>query len=197
MTVEALIASSVAGDNAAWMRLLGQLWELVDQRVRASRSMGQLRGSADDRREVVSRVFARLRHNEFRALRTFGAWHERNAERTFDDWLTIVVTNVIRDYIVERIGGDGLRRFVTTLAESLDADDTAESPRITNTLAARELLTTARAILPADQLAALASWLEGNDFAEVARALGWETAGVARASVRAALARLRREVREP
>jgi hypothetical protein len=194
--VETWIAGALAGDESAWMRLLGTLWELVEQRVRSSRSMGQLRGSADDRREVVSRVFARLRRNELRALRTLPAWRERNPEKTFDDWLTIVVTNVIRDYVGERIGADGLNRLVNTLAESLEARDPGERPPVTNNLAAGELLAIARAILPSDQCAALASWLEGNDFEEIAAARGFSDPAEARNKVRAALARLRRDVRD-
>ena len=64
--IDGLIARALAGDNPAWMRLLGVLWERVETRVGHSRRMGQLRGSADDRREVVSRVFARLRRNDVR-----------------------------------------------------------------------------------------------------------------------------------
>jgi len=157
--------------------------------------MGQLRGQTDDRREVVSRVFERLRHNGFRALRTFSGWSEQHPDKTFDDWLTVLVTNVIRDYVAERIGSDGLKRLVNTLAESLEARDEAQRPPITGSLAAGELVATARAILADDQLAALESWLTGNDFAEIAAKHGWPDAAHARSIVRAALARLRREVR--
>ncbi len=197
--VDDWIAGSLAGDESAWVRLLGQLWELVDQRVRTSRSMGQLRGSVDDRREVISRVFARLRRNEFRALRTLAAWRERHRDKTFEDWLTILVTNVIRDYVAQRIGGHGLNRLVNTLAESLDARDEDRSghrPPITSALAATELLATAKSILPEDQYAALGSWLVGGDFGEIAAEHGWPDAGAARGKVRAALARLRRDLRD-
>ena len=87
-----LISEALAGSELAWKHLLGQLWDGVERRVRASRRMGQLRGSDDDRREVASRVFARLRRNELRALRTFPSWAERNRDKTFDDWLTIIAT---------------------------------------------------------------------------------------------------------
>jgi hypothetical protein len=195
--IESWIARSLAGDESAWMRLLGQLWEHVDQRVRSSRSMGQLHGSIDDRREVVSRVFARLRRNDFRALRTFGVWQARHPHKRFDDWLHIVVANVVRDYVAARIGGDGLKRLASTLADSLDAhDEPGRRPPMTDQLAAAELLATAAAVLPRNQYAALASWLTGNDFDGIAAQHGWENAGIARAKVRAALARLRRDVRD-
>ena len=195
--IETWIGGALAGDERSWMKLLGALWERVDHRVGASRSMGQLRGRDDDRREVVTRVFSRLRHNDFRALRTHVAWRERNADKTFEDWLNIVVANVIRDYVSERIGGDGVKRLVSTLADSLEAaDEPSGRPPITTNLAAAELVATAEAILPADQLAALASWLAGSDFAEIAAIHGWLDAQVARGKVRAALARLRRDVRE-
>lgn len=204
LDIESALAGSLAGDKASWVRLLGQLWDLVDAIVRGSRRMGQLRGSIDDRREVISRVFARLRRNEFRALHTFAVWHQRNPGKTFHDWLTILVTNVIRDYVSERLGdvdqdGRGLKRLVNTLADSLDARDDERSglrPAITRSIAAMQLIATARAILPDDQHAALRSWLTGSDFGEIAAELDWPNAIAARNKVRAALARLRREVKD-
>jgi hypothetical protein len=161
--------------------------------------MGQLR-SEDDRREVVSRVFARLRRNELRALRTFPAWQDANPDKSFDDWLTILVTNVIRDYAAERLGdldasGAALKRLVNTLAESLDAGTNVRlDPAITDAVAAAQLLEVARARLSADQQVALAGWLAGADFAELAAEHGWRPE-VARNKFRAAIARLRRELR--
>jgi hypothetical protein len=200
--VEVALARALEGDEAAWVRLLGLLWDRVDDRARRSRYMGQLRGSIDDRREVVSRVFARLRRNNLRALRTFPAWRERNPEKTIDDWLAILVTNVIRDYVRERLGdidasGNGLKRMLHTLASSLDVDaDGARRPAMTDAIAATELLSVARSILPAEQASALASWLAGGDFEEIATAHGWPDGRAARGKVRAALARLRRELRD-
>ena len=77
--IETWLNRSLGGDEAAWVTLLGRLWSDVDERVARSRYMGQLRGSDDDRREVVSRVFARLRRNDLRALRTFPAWRAASA----------------------------------------------------------------------------------------------------------------------
>ncbi len=201
--VEGLIARALGGHESAWMRLLGILWERVETRVAHSRRMGQLR-SADDRREVVSRVFARLRRNDLRALRTFPAWRARNRDKTFDDWLAIVVANVIRDYVTERLGdvddaGRGLKRLIHTLADTLDGAEGREPrlrPAITNTIAAAELLAFARVALPVDQLAVLTRWLAGDDFAEIAAAQGCADAAAARATLRAALARLRRALRD-
>jgi hypothetical protein len=201
--VDRLIARALAADEPAWMRLLGVLWQRVETRVGQSRRMGQLRGSVDDRREVVSRVFARLRRNDLRALRTFPAWRERNRDKTFDDWLAIVVANVIRDYVAERLGdvddaGRGLKRLINTLADTIDGSDHEPRlrPAITNAIAAAELLAFARATLPADQLAALTRWLAGDELAEIAAAEGWASAAAARTTLRAALARLRRAWRD-
>ncbi len=181
------------------MRLLGHLWEQVDARVRTSRRMGQLRNSADDRREVVSQVFAKLRKNDFRALRTFPSWHARNPDKQLEDWLAIVTANAIRDHVARRLGdvdesGAAIKRLVNTLAESIDEIDPGHRPSITGTVVARELLATARDTLPADQYAALSSWLAGSEFDEIGVQHGWD-ARAARAKVRAALARLRRDVR--
>jgi hypothetical protein len=197
-SIASSIAGSLAGDRTAWMHLLGELWEQVDKRVRNSRRMGQLRGSADDRREVVSRVFAKLRRNEFRALRHFSAWRARNPDKRFDDWLTIVTTNAIRDHVTLRLGaiesGVGLKRLVNTLAESIDSIEPGQRPAITDAITARELLVVARERLLDDQYNALGGWLAGCNFDEIGATYGW-TAMEARAKVRAALARLRREVR--
>jgi len=195
-SVQGLIERATSGDETAWMHLLGQLWDLVTQRVRSSRRMGQLRGSDDDRREVVSRVFARLRRNEFRALRTYTSWRGRHPTKTFDDWLAIVVANVIRTYVAERIGVDGSKRLVNTFAEGWDAHEEGSRPPVTAELTARALLASATELLPSDQLASLRCWLSGKDFSEIASELGWQDATAARSKVRAALARLRREVRE-
>jgi hypothetical protein len=193
--VERWVADALAGDEASWVKLLGHLWDQVESHVNNSRMMGQLRGSIDDRREVVSRVFARLRRNDFRALRTYDAWLARNRDKTFGDWLAILTANQIRDYVTERIGS--WKRLINTLAESLeDNDDPSGRPPITNEIAATELLAHARAHLAEDQLVALTHWLAGHDFAEIAALAGLAGEGVARARVRAALARLRREVRE-
>ncbi len=183
------------------MTLLGQLWADVEARVARSRYMGQLR-SSDDHREVVSRVFVRLRRNDLRALRSFPAWRDKNVGKTFDDWLTIVVTNVIRDYVAERLGdldtsGAGLKRLVNTLAEALDdAQEPSWRPAITNKITASKLLAAARRCLPPEQQAALAGWLAGAEFGDLATQHGWHGPETARSLVRAALARLRREFRE-
>lgn len=184
------------------MLLLGRLWDSVEQLVRTTRRMGQLRGSVDDRREVVSRVFARLRSHDLRALRTFPRWSERHGNKTFDDWLTIVVTNVIRDYVRERLGGTdetgaALKRLVNTLADSLD-EDTAHAGRmpVTARLTATALLERAKQILTHEQLDVLGTWLEGADFAQVATRHALPDRETARALVRAALAKLRRDLRE-
>jgi len=201
--VDAWVVRALEGDDAAWVCLLGALWDHVEARVGASRHMGQLRGSVDDRREVVSRVFARLRRNDLRALRTFPAWQTRNPGKMFDDWLSIVVANVIRDYVSERLGdcdpeGRGLKRLLHTLADALDAGDVQQlRPAITSAVAARELIEIARARLPSDQLAALAAWLGGADFDDIATTHGMSSAAAARDKIRAALARLRRELRTP
>jgi hypothetical protein len=200
--VELWLERSLAGNETAWVHLLGGLWDEVEKRVERSRMMGQLRSSVDDRREVVSRVFERLRRNELRALRTFPAWRERHPDKTFADWLAILVANVIRDYVSERLGdvdvsGAGLKRLINTLAESLDIGDEARAlrPEITNALVAAELIAAARTRLAPDQWSALCGWLAGGDFAEIAGEHGWKGPEVARSKVRAAIARLRRDAR--
>lgn len=199
---EELITEALAGSDRAWMRLLGQLWDAVEHRVRTSRRMGQLRGSEDDRRDVTTRVFVRLRKNDLRALRTYPSWSQRNPDKTFDDWLTILVTNVIRDHVRERLGavdeqGAALKRLVNTLADSIDAvDERGERPPITARLTTQALLDRARQLVPAPELAVLAAWLEGSDFDQLAMMFELGRRDDARAMVRAVLARLRRDLRD-
>lgn len=200
--IEVWLERSLAGDERAWVGLVGQLWTRVEERVARSSYMGQLRSSTDDRREVLTRVFARLRRNDLRALRTFPAWRDAHPDKTFDDWLTIVVANVIRDYVSERLGdvdesGAGLKRLINTLAGTLDEPaEGAARPPYTDTVAAGELIAVARRLLPPEQQLALAGWLAGADFDELAREHGWNGAAEARQRVRAGLARLRRELRD-
>ena len=182
------IAEVVAGVPGAWQRFFGEHAPSVDRIARASRSMGSFAASDDARRDVMARVFERIRRDDHRALRLYLDWQTRYPAKAFGDWLVIVTTNVIRDYVSERLGR------ADAIALELP-DDTAALlvlPHATTRETARQLIEYARAILPAEQASCLAAWLEGSDFAEIAAATGLADARAAERSVRAALARLRR-----
>lgn len=188
--IDDLIGKVLEGSERAWQRLLLRVGPQVEGIARHSRAMGSFRHEADEYRNVMARVFERLRRDEFRALRLYRSWQERNDSRGFDDWLTVVTTNVARDYVEERLGADRdqpRRRLVNTLAGVLDEDDEslAVGAHITSKLMAQEIMAMARAELLPQQLYVLEAWLQGAEL----DAAGQKT-------LRAALARLRRRLAE-
>ncbi len=195
--VGADLRALLGGDETAWPRLLERLWPDVERQVARSRSLGPMRASADDRNEVVSLVFTRLRRDGYRALRLHGDWQRRHPDKGFGDWLAIVTANVLRDYVSTRLaGGTAVERLIDTLTESMDERGGSYRPPYTSTAAAHELLDRAERSLPPDQLGPLASWLRGHEFEEIATMHNLVDGRQAQAKVRAALGRLRHQVRE-
>ncbi len=193
-----LLRLILRGDEVAWMTLFSRFGPLVERIARTNRSMGSYRGSEDDVRNVMAQVFERLRRDDFRALRSYAAWHEKNPAKGFIDWLTIVTVNVVRNYVASKLGAPNsdrtsLKQLVNTLAESVDGEGPVVLPHITTRETARRILEYARDHLPEDQLAALGAWLEGLSSAEIAVELELHDARTAERLVRAALARLRRQ----
>ncbi len=186
------------GDELAWTAFFSSYGPVVERIARASRSMGSYRRSVDDVRNVMAHVFERLRRDDFRALRTFPAWREKNPGKSFPDWLTIVTVNVVRNYVSSKIGatttdGASLKQLVNTLAGAIDGDGPIVLPHITTKETAHRILEFARDKLAGDQLAVLVGWLEGASFDETARTMGLPDAKAAERVLRAALARLRRQ----
>lgn len=181
------------------MRLFTHFGPIVERIVRASRSMGSYRKNDDDVRNVMANVFERLRRDDFRALRTFEPWRAKHPGKDFTDWLTIVTTNVARNYIAGKLGapsdsGTSIKQLVNTLAEAFpDTGGPSNRPQVTAKETARKIVEYAREHLPPQQLDALQHWLAGKEFDEIARELGLGDARSADKLVRAALARLRRE----
>jgi hypothetical protein len=196
--LEQVLARVLSGDAEAWSGLMEQAWPLVARQVAASRSLGPLRRSADDRNEVASLVFSRLRRDGFRALRLFGGWRARHPDKEFGDWLAIVTANVIRDHVSRRLAaGTAVDRLLDTLTDSLAEHGTgAVRPPFTRSAAARQLLERARRTLPPEQLGPLESWLRGHDFEEIASMHRLAGEKDAQRKIRAALGRLRHHVRD-
>jgi hypothetical protein len=197
-----LLRQVIRRDATAWMELFTRFGPVVERTIRATRAMGSYRRSDDDVRNVMASVFERLRRDDFRALRTFDAWHARNPEKGFTDWLTIVTVNVARNYVAGKLGspdvnGTSVKQLVNTYAEAFVEDDRlVQLPHMTNKETAQRILEFARAHLTSDQLCALEGWLEGKDFTELATQFGWPDARDADRLVRAALAKLRRHFGE-
>jgi hypothetical protein len=195
-----LLHRVLRGDQVAWMTLFSQYGPVVERIARTNRSMGSYRGSADDVRNVMAQVFERLRRDDYRALRMFPGWRDRNPRKGFQDWLTIVTVNIIRNYISSKLGspsqnGASLKQLVNTLADALplDGDGLLVRPHITTKETAQRILEYARAHLAEDQLAVLASWLEGMSFDDMVSELHLADAKAADRLLRSALARLRRK----
>lgn len=165
--------------------------------------MGPLRDSEDHRRNALAETLSKLARNNYRALELLPYWLDANVGKDASDWLRIVVTNVIREYVATRLGGgrrapdEVNKRMLHTLAAHLTENDDSPSlrPPVTDVITAREILEYAARHLPEPQLRALEAWLSHCDFAEIGRAAGL-VADAARGGerlVRAALARLRRQ----
>lgn len=196
-----LLEQVLANSERAWQRFFLRYGSKVEQIARRSRALGSLREQTDDCRNVMTRVFERLRRDDFRALRLYMTWQQRNDTRQFDDWLTVVTTNVARDYVEERLGASRdqpIKRLVNTLAGALDDSDEALAvgAHITPKLAAQQIMAYAADDLPPVQLEVLKSWLLGNDFDGIAAEVKLSGPDEAKKHLRAGLARLRRKLVE-
>ena len=194
-----LLRQVLRGDQVAWMRLFSQYGPIVERIVRTNRSMGSYRESEDDVRNVMTRVFERLRREDYRALRTFHGWRDQNPNKTFPDWLTIVTVNVIRNYISAKLGarnerGTSIKQLINTLADALplDGGKLSTRPHITTKETAQRILEFAHDHLATAQLAVLAAWLAGTSFDDMVTEMQLADVKTAERLLRAALARLRR-----
>jgi hypothetical protein len=199
-TDEEIVARVIKSDPSAWMSLFSKYGPIVAAIARTNRSMGSYRGNEDDVRNVMAQVFERLRRDDYRALRTFAPWREKNAGKAFNDWLTIVTVNVIRNYIAKKLGapkddGKSAKQLVNTYADAIVAgvDEPLVRPQMTNKETANQILEYAREHLAEEQLAVLAGWLEGSSFDELATELALGDAKAADKLLRSALAKLRRQ----
>jgi DNA-directed RNA polymerase specialized sigma24 family protein len=172
---------------------------LVDDadRHRRPHLLGRLSQSEDDCRNIVVEVMARLRADSFARLEQYAAARRENPSLPFMGWLVVVAKRVAIDYLrahetyvdrrhVEGASSPGTWRQLVALPS--DSELPGERPAITGRGTAHELLSFA-ADLPEDQRTALAAWLEGATFVDLA-ADG--DARDAEKRVRAGLERIRR-----
>lgn len=203
MQHDELLRRVVRGDQVAWMSLFSQYAPLVERISRTTRSMGGYRESEDDVRNVMALVFERLHRDDYRALRLFQQWGTKNPDKTFEDWLTIVTVNVVRNYISSKLGartrdGESVKQVVNTLADALPlvGDELLILPHITPKATAQRILEYARRALADDQFAVLAAWLQGASYDDMVLELHVADARAAERLLRAALGRLRRQFAE-
>ncbi|MFO0616235.1 MAG: hypothetical protein U0414_26815 [Polyangiaceae bacterium] len=189
--------------DAEWKSLLAEIWPFLELRVKRNRTMGSLARSDDNVRDVMTAVVARLSPTEGNALAGYADWCKEHEREDFDDWLRIVVSFAIRDYVRAALGRStkvkdpdlpSVKRLLNEFASSPASDDVfgSERPQFTLAQTARQLLAFARESLSSDQHRALSLWLDDVDFGEIEGELGLDGEEAARKLVRAALATLRR-----
>ncbi len=195
---ELLVARAGDGDVQAWDTLVRRLWPCL--LTLARRGRGSPDRSLDDRHDVAAAVIAKLGGREGRGLKQFGTSRQRHPDKTFADWIRIVTRNVVRDGLRQRLGpataadmdaSPSVKRLLNEFASSPALETLGFRPPVTLAQTARQLLEFASSHLPADQYGALARWIRGASFEDIAAELRVGEA-VGRRLVRAAVATLRR-----
>jgi len=200
--LQALVGEALAGDELAWQRLWQHVEPALYATLRRPQVLGRLSQSEDDCRNIVVEVMARLRANQFARLGQYVEARRRNPAVPFMAWLIVVAKRVAIDYLrghetyVDRrhekdASSPGAWRDIRALPA--DSQLPGARPAMTSRGTARAMYAFASAELPADQRRALAAWLEGATFEEIAAG---GDAKDAEKRVRAALVRLRRRFRE-
>jgi len=204
-TLERLVDQVLAGDAAAWQELWRGLAPKLDAMLRRVGFLGRLASNEDHRRSVAVEVMARLTQNDHARLRRYAEARRESPSLNLVAWLSVVVKRVAIDYMRaqpeyvdrrkhEAASSPGAWREVGTLPADSRLGRTQTS--ITGRAAAHQLLELAAEILPDDQRRALAAWLEGRTFDEIAAGLELPAARDAEKKVRAALERIRRHARK-
>ncbi len=199
---ESLIASVCADNEAAWTRFGNRLSPLTAAIARKrSRHL-----DADAHRDVYVRVLTRLSQRDCRALRKFLETRSRYRNLTFDSYLAAVVASCLIDHLRARPESSrrrehAARKLVSVQLSPLGpADeprtaDGATSDRLEKRIAARRLITAlSDARFPVGQRRAMLLWLHGYAGAEIADEMQLTSAAEASRLIRAARARLRRQV---
>lgn len=198
---EALVARACDNDDEAWRTLVETLWPVWRVWVGRSHTMGSLARSQDHVDDVVAELIDKLSPHGGAALGLYGAWRELNADKTFEDWIRIVTSYTVRDYVRRALGRSRARepglpsqkRLINELYASPAIDEVGGArPAYTAAQMARQLLEFARDRLTPEQYGALTLWLAGADFDEIAAELGTGDAEDGRRLLRAAVATLRR-----
>jgi DNA-directed RNA polymerase specialized sigma24 family protein len=193
---ETLAELASRGDSKAWTAMVERLWNPLHRIVRTSRSMGGAR-SEDDIRDVLTRLFSKLGARNGRGMQLYVTWRARHPDKTIEDWLRIVVKNVMRDRARRALGARGpadepsVKRLLNEFAASPAIETLGRRPPMTAAQTARQLLEFARSHLPVAQLEALTRWLDGGSFEDIEDECGLSP-NEARKLVRAAVAVLRR-----
>jgi DNA-directed RNA polymerase specialized sigma24 family protein len=199
--LQGLVQQTLAGDPRAWQQLWQQVEPALFATLRRPQVLGRLSQSEDDCRNIVVEVMGRLRADGFARLGQYAEARRQNPAVPFLGWLVVVAKRVAIDYMrrheayVDRrrekgASSPGAWRDIGALPP--DSQLPGGRPAVTGQGTAHALYAFARE-LPAEQRLALAAWLEGATFEEIAA--GGDPRQ-AEKLVRAALVRLRRRFRE-
>jgi DNA-directed RNA polymerase specialized sigma24 family protein len=202
---EALVARACAGDEEVWKELLLHLWPHLQAIVRGSRALGGMARNEDHVHDVLTALVDKLGTDGGRAITRYPAWKVENPTKTFSDWIRIVASFTVNDYVRAALGRrraasssgeDPLPSIKRLLNEFATAPANEElygqsRPPFTAAQTARQLLEFAEATLAPAPRRALALWLDGASFEEIGADLSVDDAE-ARKLVRASVATLRR-----
>ena len=198
---ESLAIRSAQGDTRASDELIQHLWPVWLAMISSSRRMRTLaRSDVDHVHNVVARLISRF---DARNLGSYLTWKELNPDKSFGDWMHIVVANVERTYVAACLGpqpkgGDEIspKRLLNEATMSPLADEIGVRPPFTAEATARQVLEFARSKLAPKYFRVLERWLVGVGFEDIAADLGLsltETQNIQRAGV----AVLRRHFGQP
>lgn len=207
---ERLVARACDGDEEVWKELTLHLWPHFQALVRASRAMGNMSKSDDHVHNVLTNLVDKLGTDGGRAITQFPRWKEQNAGKTFTDWIRIVTSYTVNDYVRAALGRrkqasapsedpmPSIKRLLNEFASAPVSEDLYGSnrPPFTAAQTARQLLDYAETALAPDQMKALSQWLDGASFEEMDAELKLEEDG-SKKLVRAAIAVLRRRFAAP
>jgi len=198
---EALAQRAAGGDTGARRELIEVLWPVWLRLARGNDAVQALGTSEDDDHEVAVKVVAKVCGADGHELGLFPPWRERNPGKTFQDWMCIVVANVARDHVRERLAharapaspdDPTVGRVLNEFVRSPLLDEQGVRPAMTVNQTARQLIEFARERLPPAQLGALTLWIDGATFAEIAAQVGVGGEDAARKLVHSGVAVLRR-----
>jgi DNA-directed RNA polymerase specialized sigma24 family protein len=195
------VARAVAGDDKAWQALVGHLWTPALRIVTATSAMRRFGATPDHARDVLTNLFGKLGDHDTRGLKLYGPWRARSPDKTFADWIRIVIANAVRDYVRDHASASpeaerkdiSVTRLLNQFTTSSALNEIGERPAYTAAQTARQLRAYAERHLPAAELRVLMLWIEGSGFDEIAAELGHADAEATRKQLRAAIAVLRRK----
>jgi DNA-directed RNA polymerase specialized sigma24 family protein len=202
--LETLVVAAIEGDELAWMRL----WRAVEPQLlrflAQPRVLGRLSKCEDDRRDIVVAVMGRLRDGNFHRLRLYMNAKHASPQLKFMTWLRVVAKRAGIDHIRAHPewmrrndpGASAPGRWIDTSPLPPASQIGGARPALTNHQAVRELMERAAGEIDELQLRALDLWSQGEDFGDIANALGLATAATAQKTIRAAIERLRRRYRD-